>query len=407
MTALDFLKQKLGTMPGTATVRVLDNLGGDALIVDMSAGELLAGLGVVVAPPATVITRRIPLGAAHSTADEMNVRDAPAGRVVTMLPNGTNVTVLGTPLVSAALAGKLHTWAHITHHSGDGWCDEALLAAHSAVVPPVRTVHHRFGLHVLQDGRGTADAFLASLPAGSIPTATIVNDPGAANDFAERGIKTIYRWEDGGEGLNVPDNGDAAEAYGHQLLHDRLGSGHYNVDRRCYIQIENEVTWSPGHGRFWLGLLAEADAQGYKAVIGAYAVGQPEPNEWATMADALHYAAAHGHVVAMHVYSARGTPPGELSADVTDYETRFMRLYAAVPDNARPPLIVSEFQGEFARGAFQGAAALISLCEKFEAATASADYLLGYNIWTVGKAGNWEDACIDSALPNLAAWRQL
>jgi hypothetical protein len=86
------------------------------------------------------------------------------------------------------------------------------------------------------------------------------------------------------------------------------------------------------------------------------------------------------------------------------YELRYKRLYVAVPPSARPPLVISEFQGEYSRGKFQGTDALINLCTAFEAAAASDDYLIGYNVWTVGSAGGWSDASIDSALPALAQW---
>jgi len=42
----------------------------------------------------------------------------------------------------------------------------------------------------------------------------------------------------------------------------------------------------------------------------------------------------------------------------------------------------------------------------FEAAVTDCDYLVGYNGWTLGRIGGWDDACIDSAMAAFCAWQR-
>jgi len=153
---------------------------------------------------------------------------------------------------------------------------------------------------------------------------------------------------------------------------------------------------------FWLAVLQALDAIGRKGVIGAYGVGQPEPDQWATMIPALQYAAAHGHIVALHVYCQAGTPVGQLSADQPDYEGRVKRLYAAVPADARPTCIISECAHEFATGKFEGVAETVHFAGQMQSFYQDAPYIQGINLFTFGAIGGWAASSIDSATTALA-----
>lgn len=394
MSAIDLIKTELSQ---ATTGNVLLTIPGQPS-VSVPIDDLATALGVTRTPPQPVIYQ-----AKCNTPMNLRLHSAPNfdSNVIGSILFNEVVGVLGDAPVSA----DNYVWLRV--QKGNGLTGYAAQQYLDKIVPsaPAPTTRRKLGIHCLQDARLAVDAWLAS---GARPTsATVVNDAGLANELAARGITTIYRFEDGNQAISVPTDPVAAQSYGHSIVAERFSRGQYaSVNRQVYIQIENEDPWSAGHPAFWLGVLTELDARGYKGVIGAYGVGHVEVNEMQAMIPALEYAKTHGHIMALHAYCKDGTPAGQLSAPDQRpyYELRYKRLYAAVPPSARPPLVISEFQGEYSRGKFQGTDALISLCTAFEAAAAGDDYLIGYNVWTVGSAGGWGDACIDSALPNLLKW---
>jgi hypothetical protein len=266
---------------------------------------------------------------------------------------------------------------------------------------------------VLQDGASKALAFAQKLASAGkpLPSATVINDANLATQLAAGNVgHVIYRYLTGsGDDPTIPTDATAALAYGQSFTNQRLAlpAGWNNLrGDNVYVQIANEVKWTPGHAGFWQGVMQALEAQGRKAAICAYAVGQPEPNEWQTLTSTLQYAMAHGHIACLHSYCKDGTPPSQLSGtnDQQFYELRFPTLYAAVPEDARPPLIISEFAGEFKTGKFQGSDALLKVAAAYQAAIAPYPYVLGFDLWTVGTLGGWQNSSIDSALDPLAGW---
>ena len=356
----------------------------------------------------------------------LHLRFEPAVRdnVLATLDDGVGITLLDTqPMLSEGLK-----WFYVDSSYGPGFVAAdyvKVVTAASAPAPtpapvpvkppapvlaPTPTGKHRIGLHVLPDGVAAAQAFiLACHP----PSVTVVDAPDFANWAVNAGVPyVVYRSVQtaNGDDVHVPEDDPATSlAAGRKVIADRWGRFSM-LDKRVFIQITNEQGWNPGHNAFWQGVMIECEARGYRAAIGCYGVGYPEPAQWAQLVDALTRAKANGHIVVLHAYGAPDAQPGQMSPmnEQQYFEERFPRFYAAVPDTARPPLVIGEYGGEFSRGKFQGTANLIHLVGLYEAANAPYGYVVSVNLWTAGHngtgPGNWLDACIDSALPELAGY---
>ncbi len=327
------------------------------------------------------------------TVGNVNLRSTPAGIIIRTLPSGTTVTELVTPTVEAAIGSTTYDWQAVRLNTNElGW-----LALQFIATPPAPAQQAGVGLHCLENAN--LSALLAS--GAKLASATIVDNVGLANQLVANGVPYVLfrRWPDN-QDLAIPNDPTQAEAYGHARVRARFAADSQlgAVDLRAYICEDNEVSWSPGHGAFWLGTLRELTAMGRKGALGCYGIGYPEPAQWATMIPALQFAAANGHIVNLHCYCAQGTPLGQLSSDTADYELRFVRLYNAVPADARPPLIIGECAHEFSRGLFEGTDQLVKFVELFSAAVSPYPYVKGFNLWTAGNAGGWDTSCIDSAL---------
>jgi hypothetical protein len=367
---------------------------------------------------------------AYVTVRNLHIRATPgtSGALLRDIPFSTQVAVLSTP----AQTQDGFTWVQIRLADGSlGYCASGFLSktVPTAPINPVATAstvssvstpvtvapsgRHKTGLHVLQDGVSAVLNFATAIKqaGGIIPSVTVLNDQNIATQLANGLVqRVVFRYVPDGttETVNLPVDEAGAIAVGRQWVAGKFSWGGWAGLKgdNIYVQVVNEIPYGPMHYAYWLGVMQELEARGHKAAIGGYAVGNPEPDQWATLAPALRYAAQHGHIAVLHAYCAPDTTPGQLSATNLQqyYELRFLRFYAAAPADARPPLVLSEFGGEFTRGKFQGTGALQSLCAAFEAAVTSADYLVGYNLWTLGSAGGWSDASIDSALSSLNSW---
>ncbi|MHB8625582.1 MAG: SH3 domain-containing protein [Aggregatilineales bacterium] len=402
-------------------------LNGQTLMLNTS--DLAAALGANTAP--NVAYRA-------TTTNRLKLHDSPAltANVLETMAVGELMAVLDTQQVIAdGLA-----WANVRAPDNQtGWCAVQYLAPilvtgpapspasqpslptdpsapvvvtpSAPVQPTVPTARRLVGLHILQDGASKALSFAQKLTAAGkpLPSATVINDANLATQLAAGNVRyVVYRYLTGsGDDPSIPTDDASALVYGQVFTNQRLAlpAGWNNLKGdNIYVQIANEVKWTPGHAGFWQGVMQALEAHGRKAAICAYAVGQPEPNEWQTLTTTLQYAAAHGHIVVLHSYCALNTPIGELSTDGSDYELRFVRLYNSVPKTARPMLVISEFAHEFTRGKFEGTDALLKITGLYQAAIAPYSYVAGFNLYTAGKLGGWDTSCIDSALDPLSQW---
>src|SRR3972149_6558183 len=150
---------------------------------------------------------------------------------------------------------------------------------------------------------------------------------------------------------------------------------------------------------FFIEMMKRADEAGLKLVLYAFSAGNPPPDEaiLAEMTPALRYAMAHGHYLSVHEYGGVAPlDPDTLQGSIL--ALRYRQLYAALPEDARPQLIVSE-AGQSGGCCFIGKQAFIEDYAWYDAQLAEDDYVIGVAAWTLG---NWGSANFQDALPALA-----
>ena len=393
MTALDNLRSDLASVvDGNATVTLPT---GAPLTVTVA--DLATALGVTRVKPVTV------LYTGYISDTLVHGRAAPGltgAIIVQAFGKGDAVSVYSDPPVTA----NGMKWLHVLYNNIQCWVAAIYVSSTPIIIvsPPV-TPKHRLGFHFLQDASGP----VAWVGSHRIASATVVDNNGLANQLIAEGVPYVLARSCGvanGDAFTVPNDPATATAYGTALFNNRL-QNFSDLNPLVYIQLLNEGPFTPGHNAFWLAVMADAEARGRKIALGGFAVGGPEPADWATMTPALQHAASHGHIVCLHEYTAQNTPAGQLSATNLQqyYELRFLRFYNAVPANARPPLVIGEFGNWDATN--NGATNEINLCKSFEAAIgSSAPYLVGYNYWTFGGAGGWAQSDITANEADFAAW---
>ena len=146
-------------------------------------------------------------------------------------------------------------------------------------------------------------------------------------------------------------------------------------------------------------MMKRADEAGLKLVLYGFSAGNPPLDEaiLAEMTPALRYAMAHGHYLSVHEYGGVAPlDPDTLQGSIL--ALRYRQLYAALPEDARPQLIVSE-AGQSGGCCFIGTQAFIEDYAWYDAQLAEDDYVIGVAAWTLG---NWGSANFQDALPALA-----
>ena len=150
---------------------------------------------------------------------------------------------------------------------------------------------------------------------------------------------------------------------------------------------------------FFIETMKRADEAGLKLVLYAFSAGNP-PLDNTTIAEitpALRYAMAHGHYLSVHEYGGVvPNDPDTLRGSIL--ALRYRQLYAALPTDARPRLIVSE-AGQAGGCCFIGTQPFIEDYAWYSARLAEDHYVVGVAAWTLG---NWGNANFQDALPALA-----
>ena len=150
---------------------------------------------------------------------------------------------------------------------------------------------------------------------------------------------------------------------------------------------------------FFIEMMRRANEAGLKLILYAFSAGNP-PLDSATIAEitpALRYAAAHGHYLSVHEYGGVASgDPDTLQGSIL--ALRYRQLYAALPADARPRLIVSE-AGQAGGCCFIGTQPFIEDYAWYSARLAEDHYVVGVAAWTLG---NWGSANFQDALPALS-----
>ncbi|HEY4723968.1 MAG TPA: hypothetical protein VII92_19095 [Anaerolineae bacterium] len=150
---------------------------------------------------------------------------------------------------------------------------------------------------------------------------------------------------------------------------------------------------------FFIEIMKLADRDSFTLALYAFSTGNP-PLDSATIneiAPALQYAAAHGHYLSLHEYGGVGAGnPDTLRGSYL--ALRYRQLYAMLPADARPRLIISE-AGQSAGFEFIGVQPFIDDVGWYDLQLAEDGYIVGAAMWTLG---NYQRANFQEALPALA-----
>lgn len=419
MNSLNDLKSRLQSVKADAPITL--TLNGETLT--MRADVLAAPLGIQTQPAVTIspITTRIRVIAPNG----VNLRAAPgrnAARLTSVPLNEVMDWFASVPPVP--LDGE--SWIQVRQTSTQltGFCAQRFVE--TVVIPavddtiggdvpkPPPTRPHLIGLHILQGGvGGEAVVNMAqrmSVAGRPLAAVTVVNDRALAGKLAAVVPYVVFRDVQGdGNADNplYPDDADEQFGYGWMA---KLWPRYEALDPRVYLQPLNECLWHPKDGLFWVGVMNFLEEKGRHAAIIADAVGNPSDDrgltrtqKWQKRLPALQRAKANGHIVSLHVYSAPNTPAAQLSGGglAPYFEFRYRDYYASVPADARPPLVFTEAAREFYRGKFDGIPNTLRWARTLAAEMSKDEYVAGLCLWTVGNAGGWTDACIDSALPEI------
>src|SRR3990167_11283644 len=150
---------------------------------------------------------------------------------------------------------------------------------------------------------------------------------------------------------------------------------------------------------FFIEIMKLADRDSFTLALYAFSTGNP-PLDSATIneiAPALRYAATHGHYLSLHEYGGVGAGNPDTLRGST-LALRYRQLYATLPTDARPRLIISE-AGQAGGYEFIGVQPFIEDYAWYSARLAEDHYVVGVAAWTLG---NWGSANFQDALPALA-----
>ena len=353
------------------------------------------------------------------TQGGLNMRASPVvgPNLIKTLSNGTTVEVTNasvTPLVPS----DGHKWVYVRAAGAMGYVAGEMLSDTPGTIPPPAPVPAPtpalipggIGLHIGSGGAGQYNAWASTYAAKKqLAIATVVDNVGLANSIIASGQARIVVARafspNGDDGKTVPSDPALATAFAQSWFNQRF-SLFNGLSKKAYVQIANEWSWNPGHDAFWYEIITLLHNAGYKCLFGAYAVGQPEPAQWLAMAGSLRLCAQYGGLVGLHIYSAAGTAPGEISTDAPDYEYRPIRLYQAVPADCRPQLVFPEFGNVFGGTTKVSGADFVSFSRKvlnaYQAVSIPEIKNPAMAAWTLDTFKPWQNASIVNDLADIA-----
>jgi len=194
---------------------------------------------------------------------------------------------------------------------------------------------------------------------------------------------------------DFPSARTAAETYYSLVLPTWLS--HSQVDVwETFNEFSSDYGWQ---GDFFIEMMKLADRDGFTLALYAFSAGNP-PLDSTTIneiAPALRYAATHGHYLSLHEYGGVGAGNPDTLRGST-LALRYRQLYATLPTDARPRLIISE-AGQAAGFEFIGVQPFIDDLGWYDLQLAEDGYAVGAAMWTLG---NYQHANFQEALPALA-----
>lgn len=334
---------------------------------------------------------------------------------------GTGYSVLTTIPVGGAVTYDTETtilangyqWRKVDYIGTPGFVAIQYL---SSTPPPAAAPTkrgHLMGLHKqlfgVSNGEIVGMAQRLSAAGKPLEVVVVVSDPALAAALIPFVKRVVYRWQ-AGTAVDNPDYGSYPagtdfRAAGADWMAARWNN-YKDLDPAILIQPINEATWHPADAAFWLGILDFLEGKGRKAVAFADAVGNPDDSglpatqKWQSRQPVLQRLKARGHYVGCHIYSQSGTPEGQLSLDLIDYELRIIqRLYGQMGADAQPDLLILEAAREFVTGAYANEADTLNWLGALQRLLYPYPFVRGIAAWTAGKCAPFEHSSIDAALP--------
>lgn len=219
----------------------------------------------------------------------------------------------------------------------------------------------------------------------------------------------LYNANEFFRGMNWLDNGHRARA--EQMGWDFFfaESGHFPYTRRLNKQVivkhRNETGFHPLDCWFDIGIMKAANAYGIKVAICGDSVGTPEVTEWRIRIPALEFAKQYGHYVTLNEYGPyRNGNPSKLDVSTPDgflyYGGRHRLFYEAVPETARPKLIIGE-TGSSDSWTYRGFDITTNDMIKYNQELMKDDYVVGACWWTLGNWGGYPQSTMDPDIPRF------
>jgi len=210
----------------------------------------------------------------------------------------------------------------------------------------------KLGWHIETTGGVSANLFATAKrlhDAGHmLALAVVIDDVALANAMATVCRYVIFRSYPAGQtfrmGNLVDTQSSIAEA-------NKVWANHQgailNLDKRCFVQTRNEAGINEFDSDYEIRIQQLAEAQGYRSGMAGDSVGTPTPTQWQWRIPALRRAFEHGHAAVLHEYSAfvNGKPSNTPLCDPATrdyYGLRHRALYASVPADCRPLLLIGE-----------------------------------------------------------------
>lgn len=268
----------------------------------------------------------------------------------------------------------------------------------------------KIGLHIVLGPRNGYGDFLRRLAGAGLSLALVkcVEDFGAALEakqiLGDGNVTTMGRINhiDGmdmqaREPRDWPSAQAAAESY--YALARLYWAAHPYIDIwESFNEMSAHWAWQ---GDFFIALMDLAERDGFRLAHYACSTGNPPDQAAAAeMIDCLRETMRRGHYLSLHEYGGVGTSISTLRGTEPFHALRHRWLYAQMPVDARPNIIISEC-GQDAGYEFAGAPAFVEDFAWYDTQLEQTDYVQACAAWTLG---NWHGANFQDALPALAEY---
>jgi hypothetical protein len=258
----------------------------------------------------------------------------------------------------------------------------------------------KLGFHIGAHPTGLLELLRDTASAGSPVPVVFALDQNVASQRNEYSPSTLIVYRDQRFGS---DNGNMYVGDGHAAGHAwaRKLIPYWQLNPADFYAPINEPGRGDLDGLLWLnafyqGCMDEAQDAGLRLCVGEWSTGKPpiDSASIATITPMLRQAAANGHVLGLHEYSLDGPMIGNPLC------TRYRQMYAALPLDARPRIVISEAGPDSGYGAGYTLQDYVDVVGAYDLEITKDDYVIGACLFNYG--GNEND--LTEAVPLLKQW---